>query len=584
MSHITNGVFEGSYTASGTLTDENGAWSVVSSGTINVTLSHNADGSVTGTWTYSGQATSSNPDVGTFNDSISDSGTLSGTSGSIKFTAGPDPKVVFSGTLDDSGELVTGTATATVAGFTGSVKASVSLDFSFEPVDTSDITFAVVAPDIVQWQPGPDAFSDLVFVSPQFTVDEETGEWYLTSTGPDGGGANASVLKYVIGEGLNKLANKAGDAAKDIIADTIEDELGPDYASGLGQILTTVEFAQDYYAAVEKLARGTMQIVVDTPEVFIGLRSPGEIEERIEAVQNQFVEDLSGMLFPDYVLDAVKGINWFLRRSDYEFGLQEGGTPYFGADHRDVFLGGILNDDFSGGTSDDIGFGMAGADLMSGGEGNDQLFGGDGNDDLFGEEGDDTIAGGSGSDVIYGGDGNATLGNGDGNDSLDFSGNDTLKGGGGIDGLFGEDGDDVLKGGGGSDGIFGGDGNDVLNGGPGPDVLIGGSGADIFAFADRLGKGNVDVIVDFTSTEDMIRLDDDVFRNLATDVGDNLLAGEFTANATGTATDANDRILYNQTNGALFYDADGSGPIARIKFATLEDAPQLDADDLIVVG
>ncbi len=37
------------------------------------------------------------------------------------------------------------------------------------------------------------------------------------------------------------------------------------------------------------------------------------------------------------------------------------------------------------------------------------------------------------------------------------------------------------------------------------------------------------------------------------------------------STDADDRILYNTTNGALYYDTDGTGEQLAIQFATIEN-------------
>ena len=52
---------------------------------------------------------------------------------------------------------------------------------------------------------------------------------------------------------------------------------------------------------------------------------------------------------------------------------------------------------------------------------------------------------------------------------------------------------------------------------------------------------------------------------------------------TGGAVDATDRILYNDTTGAIFYDADGSGATAAIQFATLTGSPTITNADFFVV-
>jgi serralysin len=50
-----------------------------------------------------------------------------------------------------------------------------------------------------------------------------------------------------------------------------------------------------------------------------------------------------------------------------------------------------------------------------------------------------------------------------------------------------------------------------------------------------------------------------------------------------SALDADDRILYNSTNGALWYDADGTGATSPIYFAQLSAGLALTAADFLVV-
>jgi serralysin len=108
--------------------------------------------------------------------------------------------------------------------------------------------------------------------------------------------------------------------------------------------------------------------------------------------------------------------------------------------------------------------------------------------------------------------------------------------------------------------------------------LVGYGGADTFAFTSALGAGNVDVIADFVSGTDKIALDDAVFTALG--------LGALSANAFvigSAALDADDRIIYNSSNGGLFYDADGNGAGAAVQFATLSGAPALIASDFTVI-
>ena len=51
-----------------------------------------------------------------------------------------------------------------------------------------------------------------------------------------------------------------------------------------------------------------------------------------------------------------------------------------------------------------------------------------------------------------------------------------------------------------------------------------------------------------------------------------------------TAGDASDRIIYNTTNGNLYYDADGTGGGSTATlFATLAGAPVITASDIFII-
>jgi Ca2+-binding RTX toxin-like protein len=126
--------------------------------------------------------------------------------------------------------------------------------------------------------------------------------------------------------------------------------------------------------------------------------------------------------------------------------------------------------------------------------------------------------------------------------------------------------------------IEGNAGANVLDGRGGNDVLVGFGGADTFAFTTAPGAGNADLIADFSVADDTISLDDAVFAGLA--------LGALNANAfvTGSAAaDADDRIIYNSTTGALFFDADGSGAGTAVQFATLTPGLALTASDFMVI-
>ena len=111
----------------------------------------------------------------------------------------------------------------------------------------------------------------------------------------------------------------------------------------------------------------------------------------------------------------------------------------------------------------------------------------------------------------------------------------------------------------------------IFSGGLGNDYLRGRlHQEDHYIFDTQLdGLRNVDRI--FVSTSDKIILDQDIFSSIGTG---GLSA---TAFADGpSARDASDRIVYDSATGRLYYDADGTGTIEQIQFATLDAGTILD--------
>jgi len=138
---------------------------------------------------------------------------------------------------------------------------------------------------------------------------------------------------------------------------------------------------------------------------------------------------------------------------------------------------------------------------------------------------------------------------------------------------------DAYKGTGFADKVDLGNGDDTLNGAGGNDTLTGGKGKDAFVFDTALGPNNLDKITDFSVKDDTIHLAVSVFTGLAAGA----LGDDAFALGTG-ASDASDRILYDQKSGALAFDADGSGSgSGAVRFATLSKNLDLSADDFLVI-
>jgi Ca2+-binding RTX toxin-like protein len=278
--------------------------------------------------------------------------------------------------------------------------------------------------------------------------------------------------------------------------------------------------------------------------------------------------------------------------------------------------------------------GGLGHDTLTGGAGNDMLSGGPGNDMINGRSGLDTLDGGEGSDLYFvalltdraaaeirdtgatGTDelrlaatsaGTLTLFSGDTGLERVVIGTGTalgavatattalnvnatsaanglvIIGNSGANSLSGSAFADTLDGGAGNDILSGGNGNDRLAGGNGNDILTGGAGADVFVFNFApITTTNRDRIADFVTNADTIEIARSVMTGLS--VPGPLNSADFRSGADVIAAgDATDRIIYNTSTGALYYDADGTGPSAAIQFAHLSGNPTLTSEDFWII-
>jgi Ca2+-binding RTX toxin-like protein len=232
----------------------------------------------------------------------------------------------------------------------------------------------------------------------------------------------------------------------------------------------------------------------------------------------------------------------------------------------------------TGNTLSNILIGNAAVNILLGGAGNDTLDGGTGSavDTIDGGDGNDTVSFANLTSTLTTG---VTLNLGGSKDAMGYltatglGGADKIKGVENIlgssyaDNLTGDSTANILSGGSGIDTLSGGAGDDTLNGGLGNDTLTCGDGKDVFVF-NTATTNNVDKILDFVTGTDKIQLSKSVFTVLDATVG--LTKDTFYASAGVTAGhDADDRVIYNTTTGALYYDADGNGSGAAVQIAIL---------------
>ena len=196
---------------------------------------------------------------------------------------------------------------------------------------------------------------------------------------------------------------------------------------------------------------------------------------------------------------------------------------------------------------------LSGNDVFALSQFNDYANGYGGSDKLFGQDGNDTLDGDAGADRLFGG--------------------------GGMDSLTGGLGADVLDGGLLEDVLLGGEGNDSLINGLGDDTLTGGTGGDVFVFASKMG---VDHITDFTSASDQISFSKKIFAAIGP-VGTIASTAFYAAQGAESGHLATDRVIYNTSTGALYYDADGSGSRAAVvQIAVLDGHPTLASSDVLI--
>lgn len=288
-----------------------------------------------------------------------------------------------------------------------------------------------------------------------------------------------------------------------------------------------------------------------------------------------------------------------------------------------ILQGGAGNDTLGGGLGKDTLDGGLGDDLLDGGLGGDRMTGGGGNDRYIVDDALDVVveaagaAGGSdtvvslrsaytlAANVENGEIGTAGAANLTGNGLANLlsagAGDNVINGGAGIDtvsyatagsgvtvslalttaqatggsgtdrlsaveNVVGSSFDDLLTGSNAANRIEGGAGDDTLNGGLGSDILDGAAGSDSFVFGTALGAANVDTILSFNVADDSILLENTGIFSALTATG--ALSAE--AFRLGTAAaDASDRIIYDAATGNLFYDSDGTGAAAAVRFAVL---------------
>ncbi|RVN96199.1 calcium-binding protein, partial [Sinorhizobium meliloti] len=398
----------------------------------------------------------------------------------------------------------------------------------------------------------------------------------------DGATPVAVKVAGVIEDTIRNFENIAGGSAADTLtgdslaniligndgADTLKGGLGNDVLDG-GNGIDTADYLEKTDAITVTLngaANATVLVRGVSEDIIRGVENilSGSGADTLvgDAASNMF----RGALGADFI-DGGAGVD----TADYREKTASVDVSLLGASDSFVFVGGVAEDT------------IRNIENVFGGKGNDTLTGDDFANTLNGNDGKDLLTGGGGADILDGGAASDTASYRDKTASVSV----TLDGATYTTVTVGGVAEDTIRN---VENIWGGTGNDslsgdananLLSGGGGSDTLLGGAGADIFQFDFALGAGNVDTVLDFTAG-DRLFLSKSIFTTLS---GGTLAATQFYAAADATAAqNANQKIIYDTTSGALYYDADGSlsGHTA-VQFAVLSTHPGLTAGDFVLV-
>jgi len=375
-------------------------------------------------------------------------------------------------------------------------------------------------------------------------------------------------------ETLINIENLVGTAFDDVLigdegTNWLQGNAGADYFDG-GEGIDTVQFNENF-AITADLSQGRATYVNDA-----GV-------EVVETLIN--IERLFGTAFDD-ILIGDEGNNWLHGNAGVD--VFDGGEGIDTVQFNENFA---ITADLSQGRAtyvNDAGVEVVetliNIERLVGTAFDDVLIGNEGNNVLWGDAGIDFLDGGDGIDTasFFGLQAGVTASLNQGTASLvNQAGElvvDTLVN---IENLTGTNFDDQLIGDAGNNTLRGLDGDDLLTGGAGADNFSFGSsnpGAGEFAFTSS--NPGIDTITDFNSTQG------DKIRVFASDFDGGLTPGtldigQFTIGS--AATNASDRIIYNDATGALFFDSDGTGALAQVQFAQLFGGVVLTNSDILVV-
>ena len=380
--------------------------------------------------------------------------------------------------------------------------------------------------------------TDLVQSSVTYTLSSDVENLTLTGTNAINGTGNNLNNVLTGNSAVNTLTGGAGDDVYFITSGDIITE-----AAGEGTDTVNAGFTYTLADNVENLTLTGTSAINGTGNALNNILTG-----------NSAVNTLTGGAGDDI---------YFITSSDIVTEASGGGTDTVNAGFTYTLAANAENLVLTG-TSAINGTGNGLNNILTGNSGTNTLTGGAGNDTYIIGTGDTVVeAAGAGTDTVQSSVTHTLATN---VENLTLTGTTAINGTGNTAG----------------NSLVGNGGANVLNGKAGNDTLTGGSGADIFFFDTALSAStNKDTITDFNVVDDTIRLENAIFTKFTATGA--ISAANFVSGAGARALDSNDYLVYNTSNGSLYYDADGNGAGAQVEIVTLTGIPPVTAADFNIV-
>ncbi len=331
MAQFSNVTYTGTFTGTGAGTDEGFPGTATITGPVTAVLSEAANGSITGTYTYSGSSSLFNAQFGTIGGpSFGGGGTISGTQSGLSFTATSGPLNSGSGSISSDDTTITFSDGWVFAsgGLSGSGSASGSLHGSPSspppspppppppppptsfPFSYPATTYPIAIPPADTWTDNAVSIGGGVFLGgPQFNQDAYGQPWSL-ATPPNNGTADPA---WSGGGNEESLLEVGAESSVETIVSALENGIVPGEA-GLVEAVDSAETAAGIFGAEVTLAHDVLSATALVPtamqSLFVNNDYSGvnQIESSLQTAKTKFLTSLGTSLLSTAVGSYLGGV------------------------------------------------------------------------------------------------------------------------------------------------------------------------------------------------------------------------------------------------------------------------------------